>query len=48
VAFMCAVAASVLLDHWVPAALSVVAVACWLVLARRTLLSRRRSAGSST
>ena len=40
-AFSCAVAASLLLGHWVPALLSAVAIACWLVLARRTLLARR-------
>ena len=39
VAFSCAVAASSLLQHWVPAALSAFAVGCWLVLARRTCLS---------
>ena len=41
-AFACAIAASVLLRHWTPAALSAVALACWLVLARRTILTRRR------
>jgi hypothetical protein len=41
VAFGCAVATSVLLGHAVPAVLAVVAVACWLVLARRTLAHRR-------
>jgi hypothetical protein len=41
-AFGCAVAASLLLDHWVPALLSSGAIACWLVLARRTILARRR------
>jgi hypothetical protein len=40
-AFGCAVAASLLLGHWVPAALSSIAIACWLVLARRTILARR-------
>ena len=40
-AFGCAVAASLLLDHWVPALLSSLAIACWLVLARRTFLARR-------
>ncbi|BBH18455.1 hypothetical protein Back2_27420 [Nocardioides baekrokdamisoli] len=35
-AFVCAASASALLHHWLPAALSVAAVACWLVLARRT------------
>ena len=43
IAFTCAVAASSLLGHWVPAALSAVAVLCWLALARRTYVSRRRS-----
>jgi hypothetical protein len=42
-AFSCAVAASVLLGHWAPALLSAVAIACWLVLARRTVLARSRS-----
>lgn len=41
-AFSCAVAASVLLGHWAPALLSAVAIACWLVLARRTILARHR------
>ncbi len=40
-AFTCAVAASLLLGHQVPAVLSAVAIACWLVLARRTVLARR-------
>jgi len=40
-AFACAVAASLLLGHWIPAALSSIAILCWLVLARRTLLARR-------
>jgi hypothetical protein len=40
-AFCCAVAASLLLGHWIPAALSSVAIACWLVLARRTFRARR-------
>jgi hypothetical protein len=40
-AFACAVAASSLLRHWTPAALSAVAFACWLVLARRTFVARR-------
>lgn len=40
-AFGCAVGASVLLGHPVPAILSGVAILCWLVLARRTLLDRR-------
>jgi hypothetical protein len=41
-AFGCAVAASVLLGHWVPALLSAEAIGCWFVLARRTILARRR------
>ena len=40
-AFGCAVAASLLLGHPVPAILSGVAIACWLVLARRTVADRR-------
>lgn len=43
-AFASAVAASSLLRHWIPAALSTIALVCWLLLARRTYLSRRRSA----
>jgi len=46
-AFGCAVAASSLLGHPVPAVLSAVAILCWLVLARRTVLDRRRSARSN-
>jgi hypothetical protein len=42
-AFGCATAASALLDHPLPALLSAVAVACWLVLARRTTLALRDS-----
>ena len=38
IAFGCATAASSLLDHWIPAALSAFAILCWLVLARRTCL----------
>jgi hypothetical protein len=41
-AFGCAVGASLLLDHPVPAILSGVAILCWLVLARRTVLDRRK------
>jgi hypothetical protein len=41
-AFGCAVAASLLLGHWLPAALSSIAIVCWLVLARRTYSSLRR------
>jgi len=43
-AFGCAVAASLLLDHRIPALLSSLAIVCWLVLARRTILARRKSA----
>jgi hypothetical protein len=43
-AFGCATAASALLDHPLPATLSAVAVVCWLFLARRTILARRRRA----
>lgn len=39
-AFASAVAASALLKHWVPATLSAVAFACWLLLARRTHRAR--------
>lgn len=41
-AFGCAVAASLLLGHWIPAALSSLAIVCWLLLARRTISNRRR------
>jgi hypothetical protein len=47
VAFACAVAASALLGHWIPAALSAVAIVCWLVLARRTFRARRNSVPAS-
>ena len=40
-AFGCAVAASLLLGHWIPALLSAIAIVCWLMLARRTMLARR-------
>ena len=40
-AFGCAVAASLLLGHSLPAAFSSLAILCWLVLARRTILARR-------
>jgi len=46
-AFASAVAASALLGHWVPAALSSMAILCWLWLARRTYLSRRAEGGAS-
>jgi H+/gluconate symporter-like permease len=43
-AFGCAVGASLLLGHWIPASLSAIAILWWLVLvARRTV--RARSAG---
>ena len=42
-AFGSAVAASLLLGHWIPAMLSAVAILCWLVLARRTVLARRKT-----
>lgn len=41
IAFASAVAASLLLGHWIPAALSSFAVVCWLWLARRTWLALR-------
>jgi hypothetical protein len=40
-AFGCAVGASLLLGHWIPASLSAIAILCWLMLARRTILARR-------
>lgn len=40
-AFACAVGASLLLGHRVPAVLSAIAIACWLVLGRRTIQARR-------
>jgi hypothetical protein len=40
-AFGSAVAASLLLGHWIPAALSAVAILCWLALGRRTFVARR-------
>jgi hypothetical protein len=42
-AFACAMTASLLLGHWLPAALSALAILCWLLLGRRTLLTRRSS-----
>jgi hypothetical protein len=39
--FGCAVVASVLLGHALPAILAGVAIVCWLVLARRTVIDRR-------
>src|SRR3954466_10533326 len=41
VAFVCAVAASLMLGHRIPATLWGIAVLCWWVLARRTYLERR-------
>jgi hypothetical protein len=41
IAFSCAAAASVLLGHRAAALLSGLAVACWLLPARRTLLAQR-------
>jgi hypothetical protein len=46
-AFGCAVAASLLLGHWIPAILSAIAILCWLVLARRTFLNRRAGQGAN-
>lgn len=45
-AFGCATAASLLLDHWVPATFSSLAIVCWLVLAVRTY--RTLSAGGAS
>lgn len=42
-AFGCAVAASVLLGHPIPAILAGAAIVSWLALARRTVLDRRRT-----
>ena len=47
-AFACATAASMLLAHWIPALLSGMAFACWLGLARRTILARRSPPPVST
>jgi hypothetical protein len=41
-AFACAVTASILLGHVAPAALSSIAILCWLVLARRTAIAHGR------
>ena len=41
IAFVSATAASLLLDHQMPALLSAGAIVCWLVLARRTFLAWR-------
>ncbi len=42
IAFVCAVAASALLQHWVPTAFAALAVGCWLSLAWRTAGAIRR------
>ena len=47
-AFASAVSASVLLGHWTPALLSAFAIACWLLLARRTYVARRAHGGPPT
>ena len=47
-AFACAVAASVMLGHAIPALLSGGAFACWIVLARRTVLDRRERRAATT
>ncbi|HWU31679.1 MAG TPA: hypothetical protein VN108_02330 [Marmoricola sp.] len=44
ISFVCASAASALLGHWIPAALSASAVLCWLMLARRTWHHRSQPA----
>ncbi len=47
-AFGCAAAASVLLGHPAPAMLSAGAIVCWVILARRTVLDRRRRSDAPT
>lgn len=47
-AFGCAVAASLLLGHWIPALLSAIAISCWLALARRTMLARRAEVATAS
>ena len=47
-AFVSAVAASLLLGHWIPALLSAFAILCWLLLARRTYVARRAGSGSAS
>ena len=47
-AFACAVGASLLLDHWIPALLSGIAILCWLLLARRTFVARRKKSAVIT
>jgi hypothetical protein len=48
VAFGCAVAASAMLGHPIPAVLSAIAELCWLVLARRTYLTRRGAVSATS
>ncbi|GAC1611970.1 MAG: hypothetical protein NVS3B26_30200 [Mycobacteriales bacterium] len=48
VAFACAVAASMMLGHRIPATLSAVAVLCWLLLARRTYRARKARTSGRT
>lgn len=40
-AFTCAAAASLLLRHWIPMALALLAFLCWIALALRTLRTAR-------
>jgi hypothetical protein len=40
-AFACAVAASTMLRHWIPALLAALAVSCWCALAVRTMRAIR-------
>src|SRR5437764_8441284 len=47
-AFRCAVAASVLLGHAIPAILAGVAIVCWLVLAQRTMRDGRERRATTT
>jgi uncharacterized membrane protein len=47
-AFGCAIAASWLLHHAIPAVFSFIAFLCWLVLARRTIRYRRRGESDET
>ena len=44
IAFGCAVGVSVLLGHPIPAILASAAIGCWLILARRTAIDRRKRA----
>ena len=46
-AFASASAASALLGNWFPAALSIGAIGCWVILARRTYEARRSGIASS-